>query len=78
MEDLGIKNLEIISGPKVLKLDDVSFGFFIWFGACWISLIAFIAEILVVFMVEIGRKLRDLLGLILFLRLFRDFVAGDQ
>lgn len=34
----------VLDGPKVLSLDDVSFGFNIWFGFCLFSFLIFVIE----------------------------------
>lgn len=35
------------TGPRIFTFDDLSFGFAVWLGACGISLVGFIMEILV-------------------------------
>jgi len=35
---------KVLDGPKVLSLDDVDFGFNIWFGFCLFSFLIFVIE----------------------------------
>ncbi|KAL7015214.1 hypothetical protein ACKWTF_016344 [Chironomus riparius] len=35
---------KVQEGPKVLGLDDLGFGFNIWFGCCCLSILAFVIE----------------------------------
>lgn len=56
------KHYEVLNvkEPKVLTIDDLSFGFVLWLGACGISLITFLIEL---FMLKLRRIIRNLIGL---------------
>jgi hypothetical protein len=56
------------SGPKVLTVDDLSFGFVLWLGACGISVAGFVFEILMFQMRKVLRTLIGLWGLLKILR----------
>jgi len=50
----------IDSGPKVLTIDDLSFGFVLWLCACGISAAGFVLEI---FVFQLRKVLRTFIGL---------------
>lgn len=50
--------------PKVLTMDDLSFGFILWLIACVISTIGYLLEIA---RFKMRKKVRTLIGLVLFL-----------
>jgi len=56
------------SGPKVLTIDDLSFGFVLWLGACGISVAGFVLEML---MFQLRKVLRTFIGLWGILRILR-------
>jgi hypothetical protein len=50
--------------PKILTIDDLSFGFILWLIACGISICGFLGEIVVILVIKI---LKDAMGLLLLL-----------
>jgi hypothetical protein len=66
------------SEPKVLNVDDLSFGFIIWLFACGISSSIFISEIIFYVCKKLAtRNLRKVVGLILFFKLLRWKIAKN-
>lgn len=57
---------DIDSGPKVLTLNSLSFGFVFWLFACAISCMGFFMELM---HIKLRRHFRTLIGLVLFLML---------
>lgn len=56
--------------PKVLTLEDLSFGFVLWLIACGISVVGFLAEIMFAF---VTKFVKNVVGLAAILRLFNEF-----
>jgi len=52
--------------PKVLTLNDLSFGFILWMIACGMSMIGFVGEILIFYL---SRILKNIVGLWMVLKL---------
>ena len=59
------------NSPKVLTLNDLGFGFVLWLGACGISIVGFMLEI---FRIRVAEQLKSLIGLWVFLSIFRQTV----
>jgi hypothetical protein len=60
------------SGPNVFSLEFLSFGFYIWFIACGISILAFFAEVLwFCIRIRMEKALRNFLALFFLLRFLR-------
>ena len=57
---------KIVKDPKVLKVDDLSFGFVLWLGACGISFCGFILEIV---MFKVRKWMRTVVGIWMVLRI---------
>lgn len=57
----------IDSGPKVLTLEVLSFGFVLWLCACAISFVEFCFELVDI---KMRRHFRTLIGFVLFFKLF--------
>lgn len=56
----------------MLSIDDLNFGFIVWLIACGVSIIGFVAEILVKILNVNGNiLLRKVIGILLFVRLLR-------
>lgn len=57
---------EIDGGPKVLAMNDLSFGLVLWLGACGVSFLGFCMELL---HFKLRKPLRTFIGLVCFLLL---------
>lgn len=53
--------------PKVLAFIDLSFGFYIWLGACGISTCMFFCEVLWILSKKMWHLMRQMIGVILLL-----------
>lgn len=56
----------IDNSPKVLTINDLCFGFVLWLGACGLSIVAFMLEIV---RFKLRKIFRILIGLTMFLRI---------
>lgn len=63
---LNRRQAPILSGPKVLNIDDLSYGFIIWLVACSFAVLMFILEVFVTFLLKLWRKLKNLFALYFF------------
>lgn len=59
--------------PQVFNVDDLSFGFYIWWVASGISALVFVCEILILIFYLIRKRLSEFFGLILFVTYWRKF-----
>lgn len=72
LDERSILQKEQEKEPKVLAINDLSFGFVVWLIACGISLLGFFVEIL--FKIILGKlrvSLRDLCGLYVLIKLIK-------
>lgn len=68
--------------PKQFKFSDLSYGFAIWLSACGVCCLAFSFELMMRgrslnLREKIVEKLKDLIGLVLFVRFIGDFVVRN-
>lgn len=64
--------------PKILTLEDLNFGFFIWLAACGISSLVFFCEILVKIYEILKVKVKQLIGVFLFMRILKNLLRETR
>lgn len=67
--------LEDLAGPKVLRIDDLSYGFIIWLVSCSIAVAVFVAEFPISYLVKKFKICsQTAMGLFLFLKLLDNYL----